>query len=86
MKKIQTPISSSIGNQEMKICARKRLLFLGLGLDLDAVLDQVADHPDVARAVGDEALLVAVDIHLIVRPSTVADSTLPFLADSMNSE
>ena len=33
---------------------RKRLLLLGLGLDLDAVLEQVADHPDVAgRIAGD---------------------------------
>ena len=37
----------------------ERLLLVGLGLDLDAVLDEVADHPDVAGAVGDEALLVA---------------------------
>jgi hypothetical protein len=34
------------------------LLLFRLGLDLDAVLDEVADHPDVARAVGDVALLV----------------------------
>jgi hypothetical protein len=32
----------------MKICARNDLLLLGLGLDLDAVLHEVADHPDVA--------------------------------------
>ncbi len=38
---------------------QEALLFLGLGLDLDAVLDQVADHPQVARAVGDVGLLVA---------------------------
>ena len=37
------------------------LLLLGLRLDLDAVLDEVAHHPDVARAVGDEALLVGRD-------------------------
>src|SRR6185436_19183835 len=34
------------------------LLFLGTRLDLDAVLDEVADHPDVAGAIGDVTLLV----------------------------
>src|SRR5207248_5930400 len=34
------------------------LLFLRLRLDLDAVLDEVAHHPDIAGAVGDVALLV----------------------------
>src|SRR5206468_4150134 len=37
------------------------LLFFGLRLDLDTVLDEVADHPDVAGAVGDVAFLVGRD-------------------------
>src|SRR6185369_11602660 len=37
------------------------LLLFGLGLDLDAVLDQVPDHPDIAGAVGDVGLLVGAD-------------------------
>ena len=37
------------------------LLFLRLGLDLDAVLDQVPDHPQVAGAVGHVVLLVGTD-------------------------
>ena len=55
MKKIHTPISSSIGNHEMKICA-------GALPSPDAprpdAVDEVADHPDVAGAVRDVALLV----------------------------
>src|SRR4029079_14706297 len=35
------------------------LFFLRPGLDLHAVLDEITDHPDVAGAIGDVALLVA---------------------------
>ena len=59
MKKIHTPISSSIGNQEMKTLRQERLLFFRLAVDLDPVFQEVADHPDVAGAVGREFLLVA---------------------------
>ena len=38
MKKIQTPISSSIGNQEMKICARKLCSSSGLASTLTPYL------------------------------------------------
>ena len=86
MKKIHTPISSSIGNHEMKICARKLCSSSGLASTLTPYLTQVADHPDVAGAVGDVASSCRSPTHVIVRPSIVADSTLPGLAWSMNSE
>ncbi len=47
MKKIQTPISSSIGNQVTKICMSDRLLFSLLDVDLDAVLEQVAHQATI---------------------------------------
>ena len=72
------------GDEDLR---EEALLFLGLGLDLDAVLDQVADHPDVARGCRSRiALLVGADVQLILRPSTLALSTAPALALSMNSE
>ena len=58
MKKIQTPISSSIGNQETKIAQQERRLFARLGVDLDAVLDQVADQAAVEVGGGGAQLLV----------------------------
>ncbi len=56
MKKIHTPISSSIGNQEMNTCIRKPLLLLRLGFHVHAVLEQVAHHPQIGRRIGDELL------------------------------
>jgi hypothetical protein len=70
------------GDEDLR---EEALLLFGLGLDLDAVLDEVADHPDVARAVGDEALLVG------RHPLDRAPSTSPIRRcrpsrRSMNSE
>jgi hypothetical protein len=55
MKKIHTPISSSIGNQDEDVHEERRLL-LGLRLDLDVVLEQVRHQPDVAGRVAGHAL------------------------------
>ena len=71
------------GDEDLR---QEALLFLGLGLHLDAVLDQVADHPQVARAVGEVRLLVGADPLDGAALDRGADSTLPCLAWSMNSE
>ena len=85
MKKIQTPIKSSIGNHEMKICARKLCSSSGLASTLTPYLTR---SPTIQMSPGLYVMkrFLSVDTHLIVRPSTLADSTLPLFAESMNSE
>ena len=58
MKKIHTPISSSIGNHEMNTCARNDCSSSCLLSTANVVLEEIAHHPQVVRAVGDELLLV----------------------------
>ena len=72
MKKIHTPIKSSMGNQEMKILVSNDCSSGAFGLDAHTVLQQVIHQPDVVRRIGDEAAAilalaahgVAVDLHL----------------------
>src|SRR5205823_1500820 len=83
--KIHTPIRSSIGNHEMKICARKLCSSSGFASTLTPYLTR---SPTIQMSPGLYVTyrFLSVDIHLIVRPSTLADSTLPLFAESMNSE
>ena len=85
MKNTQTPISSSIGNQEMKICARKDCSSSGLASTFTPYLTR---SPTIQMSPGLYVVyrLLSLLTHLIVRPSTVADVTLPDFAASMNSE
>ena len=85
MKKIHTPISSSIGNHEMKICARNDCSSSGLASTLTPYFTR---SPTIQMSPGLYVVkrLLSLLTHLIVRPSTVADVTRPLLADSMNSE
>jgi hypothetical protein len=61
------------------------LLFFGLGLDLDAVLEQVADHPQVGRRVGDDRL-PSVVVAFSVRPWITTLAMRPAFTSSRNCE
>ncbi len=85
MKKIQTPISNSIGNQLMNSCARKLCSSSGFASTLTPYLTR---SPTIQMSLGLYVMnfFLSADTQRIVRPSTVADSTPPDFALSMNSE